>query len=342
MDVKNGMLVKGEFSFRTMVLPPLDILTLESAQKIVDFAKAGGRVYALGELPAASAENGMNDPAMKKLMAVLEALPAFSTCPDGLKPAIGKDAPGLERPVKFASGEFTMLQHRRRIEGKDFFWLVNNAEQRQDCEVLIKGVKGAVSIWDCETGEIRPVASEDVAGGSKMTLHFKPLEAYWLVLDPALPAKVVPAKPELRDVLTVTSPWTVTFDAGIQPTMEFPSMPPSEFVMGVEKPLEDWKVWTTDKFSGLLDYTTTVYVNKVGKQMFLDLGKVCHSAEVWINDKPVGAKLWGPHIFDVSSVLLPGRNEIRIRVANLINNSYGEIQESGLFGPVVLKTAKIE
>ena len=32
--------------------------------------------------------------------------------------------------------------------------------------------------------------------------------------------------------------------------------------------------------------------------------------------------------------LRPGPNEIRVRVANLINNSYGEFTESGLFGPV--------
>jgi hypothetical protein len=338
MDVKNGMLVRGEFSFRAIVLPPLDILTLETAQKIVDFANAGGRVYALGELPAASAENGMNDPAMKELMDMLKAQPVFSGCPDGLTLAIRKSSLGLESPVKFVSGEFAMLQHRRRIDEKDFFWLVNNAEQRQDCEVLINGVKGAASIWDCQSGNINPVTSEDVAGGSKLTLHFKPLEAYWLVFDPALPAKVIPAEPDMKDVLAVTGSWKLTFDAKIQPKMEYPSVPPFEFVTGVEKPLEDWRLWTTDKFSGLVDYTKTINVDKVDRQMFLDLGKVCFAAQVWINGKPVGEKLWGPYVFDVSKTLRPGSNEIRIRVANLINNSYGDIQESGLFGPVVVKT----
>jgi hypothetical protein len=109
-------------------------------------------------------------------------------------------------------------------------------------------------------------------------------------------------------------------------------------VTGVEKPLEDWRLWTTDKFSGLVDYTKTINVDKVDRQMFLDLGKVCFAAQVWINGKPVGEKLWGPYVFDVSKTLRPGSNEIRIRVANLINNSYGDIQESGLFGPVVVKT----
>jgi hypothetical protein len=70
--------------------------------------------------------------------------------------------------------------------------------------------------------------------------------------------------------------------------------------------------------------------------MKLDLGKVCHVAEVWVNGKSCGARLWGPHVFDVGSELRPGQNEIRVRVANLINNSYGEITESGLLGPVRL------
>ncbi len=338
MEVKNGLLVRGEFAFRTLVLPPLDILTLEAARKMVDFAKAGGRVYALGELPAASAENGMNDPAMKQLMDTLKTLPVFSTCPDGLKSAITKEAAGLESPVKFTSGRFTMLQHRRRINGRDFFWLANNTEQQQNCQVLIHGVKGAASIWDCENGQVRPVTSRDAADGSRLTLRFKPLEAYWLVLDPARPAKEVPAEPDMKPVFTVAGPWKVVFDAKVQPTMEFPSTPPVEFVKGVEKPLEDWKAWVTEKFSGLMDYSKTIHVDNVDKPMYLDLGKVCHAAEVWVNGKPVGIRLWGPYVYDISDTLRPGTNEIRVRVANLINNSYGDSEESGLFGPVVVKT----
>ncbi len=53
-----------------------------------------------------------------------------------------------------------------------------------------------------------------------------------------------------------------------------------------------------------------------------------------MNGKSCGSRLWGPHVFDVGEALRPGPNEIRVRVANLINNSYGEFAESGLFGPV--------
>jgi hypothetical protein len=42
----------------------------------------------------------------------------------------------------------------------------------------------------------------------------------------------------------------------------------------------------------------------------------------------------------VTKALRPGANEIRIRIANLINDSYGEPAESGLLGPVALKTVE--
>jgi len=74
--------------------------------------------------------------------------------------------------------------------------------------------------------------------------------------------------------------------------------------------------------------------------MSLELGKVAHAAEVWVNGKSCGARLWGPYVFDVGEALRPGRNEIRVRVANLINNSYGETAESGLFGPVRIVRAR--
>jgi len=93
-------------------------------------------------------------------------------------------------------------------------------------------------------------------------------------------------------------------------------------------------VWGLQKFSGLMDYSRTVVVAEAEGKILLDLGRVCHAAEVWVNGKDCGARLWGPHVFDVSGALRPGSNQIKVRVANLINNSYGDLQESGLLGPV--------
>lgn len=339
MAVKDKALIRGEFAFRTLVLPALDILSVETAGKIIDFAKAGGRVYALGELPTASAENGQGDPVMKNLMDALRATPTFTACPEGgLTSMLDPASPGLESPIRFISGGFQMLQHRRSIDGRDFFWLANNTDQWQSCDVICRSVHGAASIWDCETGGIRATASTDEAEGSRLVLVFKPYEAYWLVFDPKKTALSGPAerRPDIEVVATIEGPWKIFYDPKIQPAMEYPMTPPAEFRGGTEKPLEDWKAWGLEKFSGLMDYVKTVTLESSDTAVKLDLGKTCHAAEVWVNGKRCGARLWGPYVFDLGAALRRGSNEIRVRVANLINNSYGEIAESGLLGPVRL------
>jgi hypothetical protein len=345
MNVENGRLVRGDLTFRTMVLPALDILTLSAAEKIVAFAKAGGYVHALADLPSASAEQGMGDVRIKELMDALRSQPTFLACPDGGLKALfegGGKVKGLESPVEFRSGAFPMLQHRRRVDGRDFFWLANNADTWQTAEIEVRGVRGAASIWNCETGRVRPLPSADGKDGGVVTLVFKPYEAYWLVFDPEKKPVPGPAerKPETEVVATVAGPWKVSYDPTIQPVMEFPLTPPVEFARGVEKPLEDWAAWGLQKFSGLLDYTHEITVEVSGKGVSLDLGKVCHAAEVWVNGKSCGARLWGPHVFEIGEALRPGPNEIRVRIANLINNTYGEFTESGLFGPVRLVQLK--
>ncbi len=339
MEVRDGRLVRGEFAFRTLVLPAVDIMPLEAARKIVAFAAAGGRVYALAGLPTASAEKGMADPEMARLMDELRAQPGFAAVGEAGLPALaGQGAPGLESPVRFVSGAFPMLQHRRRIAGRDFFWLANNTAERQVCEIEVGGVRGSAAVWVCETGDVRPVESAETKEGSRLARTFEPYEAYWLVFDPKEKANTGPAerKHGTEVVAVIEGTWKVSFDERVQPAMEFPSRPPAGFSSGVEQPLEDWKTWGFPKFSGLLDYAKTVTVDRPARDMKLDLGKVCHAAEVWVNGRSCGARLWGPHVFNVGEALRPGANEIRVRVANLINNSYGEITESGLLGPVRL------
>ncbi|MGZ7046534.1 MAG: hypothetical protein ACXVJK_09420, partial [Candidatus Aminicenantales bacterium] len=258
MEVKQGRLLRGELSFRTLVLPAVDIMPLEAARKVVDFARAGGRVYALSGLPTASAEKGMGDPEMARLMGELTRQTTFAAVDaGGLAALIGKNAAGLESPVRFAAGAFPMLQHRRRIDGRDFYWLANNSGEWQSPEVAVAGARGAASIWDCETGDIRPVASAESPDGSRLSVVFKPYEAFWLVFDPEGKASPEPleSRPAIEVVAMVDGPWRVRYDATIQPVMEYPMTPPALFASGAEKPLEDWKAWGLAKFSGLLDYT---------------------------------------------------------------------------------------
>ncbi len=150
-------------------------------------------------------------------MDALRSQPTFTACRrPGLKAlarGTGSDAAGSHKARSVQrTGAFPMLQHHRRIDGREFFWLANNTEAWQTVPVSASGAsRGAASIWDCETGGIRPVASAETKEGSVLTLVFKPYEAYWLVFDPKKAAHAGPAerKPEVEVVATIDGPWKV-------------------------------------------------------------------------------------------------------------------------------------
>jgi hypothetical protein len=338
MRVRKGILTFGNFEFKTVVLPSVEIISLENARKILAFARSGGKVYVLGELPVASVENGKNDPEMARLMDQLRQNENFISGKETLKPWIESLAEGLTTRVRFLSGEFPLLQERRKIDGRDFIWLANNQEVAQNCKLELDGIRGAASIWNCETGEITPVPSWDTMSGSRIVLKFKPLEAFWLVFEPEKPAtkneQVVLTQYKILD--TITGQWNVKIDPDIQPMLEFPVPVAEEFKKGTIKPLADWKHWGLERFSGIVDYSSVFTLESVGKQLQLNLGTVNHVAEVWINGVSAGSRMWAPFTFDITNLVKPGENEIRIRVANLVNNSYGDLKPSGLMGPVYM------
>ena len=341
LGLKDGKLRRGEFSFRSIVMPPMFVMPLDVAARLVAFAQSGGHVYSLGSLPSASTENGANDAKLAGLMDTLRALPSFVQCRAGLAPEIAKPDGGLRPVITFHSGAFPMIQQHRSIDGRHLFWLVNNTDDAQKTEVSVRGMKGAAAIWNCETGETRPIPSTESADGSKVALTFGPHEAYYLVFDPTRTAtKEVPQAPVEKTTVALDGPWTWRIDPAAQPPIPNPVALPAGLTDGVARGLESWNAHGLEKFSGYVDYSTEFEVTAVSSQARLDLGRVAHLAEVWINGQNVGARLWAPYAYDITKVLKPGKNTLRIRVGNLIANNMGVPSESGLFGPVQLETAR--
>ncbi|MFC5411130.1 glycosyl hydrolase [Larkinella bovis] len=126
-------------------------------------------------------------------------------------------------------------------------------------------------------------------------------------------------------------------------------------------------------FSGTATYQKTFDYKPVSKaadnqRLYLDLGNLSKVGEVWLNNQPLGVVWTPPYRFDITDLVKPGDNTLKIEVANTWSNRltgdaltgekftktnitkanknlvpWGELPliKSGLLGPVTIQTVKI-
>jgi hypothetical protein len=110
--------------------------------------------------------------------------------------------------------------------------------------------------------------------------------------------------------------------------------------------LRSWADWGFGFYAGRVLYRRHVDLGPRPGKVWLDLGKVQHYAEVWVNGRLAGLLLWPPYELDISGLCHGGRNEIVLVVANSIANRFAwdawgsrgtaEPEPSGILGPVRL------
>jgi hypothetical protein len=341
MEQDGALLRRGPHAFRAVVIPPVAAMPVAAVEKLADFAGAGGHVYALGTLPRMSTDLGLGDPALYAAVNRLRDAPGFTALDKPLGDALEAGLPGLASPIRGRFGAVSMLEQHRVIDGRHFFWLANNSFSLYQSFVVVDGIVGAASIWDCETGAIRPLAARRVDSGIELNLVFEPLAAFWLVIDPeADPQPDADPEPVWGAMIQFQGPWKVRVPESLQPILDNPSPPLPELIEpdGTTRDLGNWADWGMPAFSGVVEYTALLELGTAPKYAVrLNLGFVYHAAEVIVNGKSAGARLWYPFHYDVTDLLAPGTNTITVRVANLANSSYGKPATSGMRFPVTLE-----
>ena len=73
-------------------------------------------------------------------------------------------------------------------------------------------------------------------------------------------------------------------------------------------------------YSGTVTYRAEFELKESCSSLVLNLHDVHDAAEVWVNGKPVGKRLWAPYTFDITGHAVTGRNEIAIEVRNNMTN----------------------
>ncbi|HWJ78755.1 MAG TPA: glycosyl hydrolase [Niallia sp.] len=213
-------------------------------------------------------------------------------------------------------------------EGVDFYLLVNEDDSPIEGELAVR-CKGALEKWDAWHSKIEKLEINEVNHQyTKFNLSLQHRESIIICVNPN--EKPIFANPRQKAILVLETPimdWTITNPLRQQEVI-------SNLVSLTE--LEDLKY-----FSGETIYRSKVRLDssvKSYQKVQLNLGRVCELAEVRINGKSVGVKMWSPYQFDITPYLDTDTLHIEVSVTNSKANEYvRELVDSGLIGPVTLK-----
>jgi hypothetical protein len=337
-SIDDGALRLGDHRYPIVVLPPLETIPLETLRKLDAFAQAGGKLVAVGRLPAMAPGFLAGEDAHQQVRDTVERLFRATAAPARLvddPTRLGAMLNSALTPdVAFAPAAPDMGFVHRSTEFAEIFFLANTANTAMSGTASFRvGGGPAAEWWDPMSGETTPAEITGRDGGvANVSLALDAYASKVLVFSrDAEPFTPPPAVPTVSGVIDLRSGWSVRF--------------------GDSEPVEveQLKSWTDDEktryFSGVAAYERQVTVPanwlRQGVPVGLDFGAatvvpesrmsfagmrarlegpVREAAIVYINGTRAGSVWSPPYTVDVAKLLRPGANQIRIEVANLALN----------------------
>lgn len=212
---------------------------------------------------------------------------------------------------------------RRELNDGKYYYLVNHTPKAIDTTIPLNMTAQSVVIMDPQSGSAGLAASTTANGKTHVRVQMKPGEALILRATTG-PAPDLVAWQYLENAgapIAVEGDWTLQFTKG------GPELPAAQklnkLISWTELP--DGKA---EAFSGTGVYTTTFTLpSKRADEYLLDLGKVNESARVWVNGQEAGI-LWSiPFQARIGKYLKPGKNTLKIEVANLMANRIRDMDQ---------------
>jgi hypothetical protein len=353
-SAQNGRMVLPDgVSYKLLVLPGSDRMSVEVSKKIGELASGGvlvigpkpTKTYSLAEYTGGDKE--LADVVKNTWKNVLQGVtPTDLLLKNNTPPDvefIGTDMSWVHRGSKVLkrhanwNGKNDTTKHRpelgleytsptfsachRRTSDADFYFVSNQEHEEREVEVAFRITGKAPELWNAETGEMRALTDWQVRGGrTHIPLRFSPAESYFIVFRKraAPPAKRTPNFATIEPLQKIDIPWTVEFEANR-------GAPPS---IRLEKliPLSEHEAFGVKYYSGIATYKGTFnaeggIANAVkSDRLMIDLGEVKNVAEVTLNGKAFPAVWKPPFRVDITDAVKAGDNSVEIRVANTWRN----------------------
>lgn len=214
----------------------------------------------------------------------------------------------------------------RSLGDTELYFISNQHEVPKMLEATFRVGSRQPELWYPEKGEIEIASAfhPTTEGNMSVTLNLEASESVFVVFRSPLQKKFstvsLPKVVESSEPIELTGPWQVLFP-NKKKTVTFPR-------------LINWAEHDDPMiryYSGTACYSKSFDINTEqlteGIKYILDLGKVEVVAEVILNGKSLGVLWKSPYEMDVTEDLLPGKNNLELRVANLwVNRLIGDLK----------------
>ncbi|WP_375536473.1 glycosylhydrolase-like jelly roll fold domain-containing protein [Alteribacillus sp. HJP-4] len=234
----------------------------------------------------------------------------------------------LGRFIERAEKKLSIIPASRSIrlssvvkDGCTFYLMVNEGEEAYQGKVEFGKTPGRIEQWDAWSGKAAEVRTEPAP------LRLQRRESVIFAVEPGgeITGEELESQNLQIDSIHFNDSWHIQLPDGTKNL----------------QPLRSWTEWSGyDHFSGTMTYEQSIELEEVSNitSAELELGVIGDIAEVFVNGKNAGLRMWAPYrIWIRENVLQQGVNHFRIKVTNSSANEKDHAGlQSGLIGPVRL------
>ncbi len=362
---EDKLVVNGE-SYRCLVVPFSEHITEAVAEFIGSAAKSGFMAIFVDGLPTGIC--GIQD--QNRVEELLKGLESSTV-------STLEDLPGILRArgvfeIELSSDEPYLRYYHYRREKADIYMFFNEHPYDSLDTVVSIPIGGTAYLYDAFENRLAPLtaATDGRTNGDLLTKLPLKLSAYesavvvFGVIDTGLCNELHPVatgyasrfsqnheEQSLEYIIPeVNGKWQLSMATA----SEYPDF---TYEMELDKLGDLSTPGHFPKFSGTFRYETEFIldskagfglpVEESGNAAVMDLGEVYEAAEVWVNGKPGGVRICPPYRFNITDMLKPGINTLRIDVTNTLIREVQDpmsinmlIEPTGLFGPVRISFIK--
>jgi hypothetical protein len=312
-------------SYRVLVLPEIDCMTLPVLLKIHELVNGGAIV--LGPKPVKSPSLAGYPESDSEVQALANDLWGDLDGISRTKRVFGRGtivwglpldevlaSLDIPRDVEYSQPlDMNLSWIHRRTGDTDIYFIVNRTDSPQEINARFRVSGKEAQLWYPDTGEIEPAEYSIADDRTTVPLYLAERQSMFVVFrrTASSPSRVLP--PEKREILTtISGPWDVNFP----PNLGAPD----------KIRLDKLESWTENEnegvkyFSGTSIYTKTIQAPQnwfqARAKILFDLGMVRDIAEVSLNGNVLGTLWKPPYQVDVTDTLKPGENQLEIKVTN--------------------------